>query len=66
MIKVLARPTNNAVQFCGQRRRTKFKCEHFTKCCPGLDENFGLHRINVSSFVAYLNVKQSILFWQNI
>jgi len=28
MIKVLARPTNNVEQFCGQRRGGKFKCQH--------------------------------------
>jgi len=29
MIKVLARPTNNAEQRCGQRKERNFKCEHF-------------------------------------
>jgi len=44
-MKVLARPTNNAEQFCGQRQGSKFKCEHFTKFSSGLDENFDLCRI---------------------
>jgi len=66
MIKVLAQPTNNAEQFRGQRQGGKFKCEHFTKFCLGLDENFGLHRINISAFAVCFNVVQSILFWQNI
>jgi len=43
MIKVLARPTNNAKQFCGQRKEGNFKYEHFTKFCAGLHEGFGFH-----------------------
>jgi len=31
MMKVLARPTNNAEQFCGQRKGGKAKCWHFKK-----------------------------------
>jgi len=64
MIKVLARPTNNAEQFCGQRQGGKFKRQH--NFCPGWDENFGLHRINLSAFVVCFNVLQSILFCQNL
>jgi len=30
MVKVFARPTNNAEQFCGQRKEGKFKCAYFT------------------------------------
>jgi len=40
MIKVLARQTNNTEQFCGQRKGSKFKCEHFTKFCVGLHETW--------------------------
>jgi len=65
MIKVLVRPTNNAKQFCGQTQGGEFMCEHVTKLCPGLHENFSLHRINVSSFVVCFNVVQLISFWQN-
>jgi len=63
MIKVLAGPTNNAEQFCGQKKGGKFKCVHFTKFFPGLHEIFGLHRItNLSSFVVCFNVVQLVLF----
>jgi len=51
MIKVLARPSNNAEQFYGQRKGGKFKCEHRTKLCAGLHEIFGFHGFNLSSFV---------------
>jgi len=44
MIKVLARSTNTAKQFCGQRKGGKFKCEHFTKFYPGLHEIFASTR----------------------
>jgi len=64
--KVLARPINNAVQFCGQRQGNNFKCEHFTNFSSGLDDNFGLRRINLPCFVVCFNVVQLILFWQNI
>jgi len=29
MMKVLARPTNNAEHFCGQRKERSFQCEHY-------------------------------------
>jgi len=35
--------TNNAEQFCGQRKERNFKREHFTKFCAGLHEIFGFH-----------------------
>ena len=54
MINVLAQPTNNAGQFCGQRNGGKFKCEHFTKFCTGLLEIFGLHGFKLSSFAICL------------
>jgi len=38
MIEVLARPTNNAEPFCGQRKGGKLKCENFTTFSPGLHE----------------------------
>jgi len=56
MIKVLARPTNNADQFCGQSKRGKIKSEHFKKFCVDLHEIFGFHGINISSFVVCFNV----------
>ena len=62
----VARPTNNAEQFSGQRKRSKFKCEHFTKFCAGLHEIFGLHGMNLSSFVVCCNVVELFLFLQNI
>jgi len=31
MINVLARATNNAEQFCGQRKGSKFSCAYYTK-----------------------------------
>jgi len=40
MIKVIARQTNIAEQFCGQRNGGKSKCEHFTKFGVGLHEIF--------------------------
>ena len=66
MIKVLARSTNNAEQFCGQRKGGKFKCENFTKFFPGLHGSFSFHRtINISSFVVCFIICFIILFWQN-
>jgi len=64
MINVLARSTNNAEQFCGQRKGVKFKSEHFPKFFPGFHEVFRLHRTNFSSFVVCFNVVQLILFGQ--
>jgi len=66
MIKVLAWPTNNKEQFCGQTKARNFKCEHFTKFCAGLHEIFGFHWFNLSSFVICFNVVEFILFWRNI
>jgi len=65
MIEVLARSTNNAEPFCGQRKEGKFKCENFTAFFPGLHEIFDLHRTNFSSFVVCFHVVQLILFWKN-
>jgi len=65
MIKVLARPTNNVEQFCGQRRGGKFKCQHFTKFCSGLHEIFGFHEFN-TCFIICFNVVELILFCQNL
>jgi len=62
MIEVLARPTNNAEPFCGQRKEGKLKCENFTTFSPGLHEIFGLYRTNFSSFVVCFNVILFILF----
>jgi len=62
LIKVLARPTNNVEQFCGQRKERNFKCEHFTKQCTGLHEIFGFHWFNLSSFTICFNVLELILF----
>jgi len=62
MIKLLSRPTNNAEQFCGQRKGDKFKCDHFTKFCAGLHEIFGFHEFNLSSLVICVNVVELILF----
>jgi len=62
MIKVLARPTNNAEQFCGQRKGGTFKCEHFTKFFPGLHDIFGFRMTNLSSFAVGFNVVHLILF----
>jgi len=44
MIKVLAWLTNNAEQFCGQRKEGKFKCALLTKFCAGLHEKQDLSR----------------------
>jgi len=63
MITVLARSTNNAQQFCVQRKGGQFKCEHFTKFFPGLHEIFSHHRTsNISSFVVCFSMVQLILF----
>jgi len=65
MINVLAQPTNNAGQFCGQRNGGKFKCEHFTKFCTGLLEIFGLHGCKLSSFAICLPsmlIQQTLVF----
>jgi len=62
MIEVLAGPTNNAEQFCGQRNGGKFKREHFTKFFPDLHKIFGLHTANLSAFVVCVNVVRLILF----
>ena len=35
MIKIYEQLTNNAEQFCGQRKERIFKCEHFTNFCAG-------------------------------
>jgi len=40
IIKVLTGPTNNAEQFCGQKKAGKFKCEHFTKFFQGFGWDF--------------------------
>jgi len=64
MIKVLARPTNNAEQFMD--KEVQFKCDYFTKFCAGLHEIFGFHRFNLSSFVVCFNVAGLIIFWQDI
>jgi len=66
MIKLLARPTNNAEQFCGQRKEGNFKCQHFTKFCAALYEIFDFHWFNLLSFVICFSVVELILFWQNI
>jgi len=58
MIKVLARPTNNAEPFCGQRKGGKFKCEHRTKFCAGLHEIFGFHSFNLSFLSFIFNVTE--------
>jgi len=62
MIKVFARPTNNAEQFCGQLKEGKFKCKHLTKFFVRLHEIFGFHEFNLSSFVICFNVVELILF----
>jgi len=65
MINVLAQPTNNVGQFCGQRNGGKFKCEHFTKFCTGLLEIFGLHGCKLSSFAICLPsmlIQQTLVF----
>ena len=62
MLKVLARQTNNAEQFFGQRG--KFNCEHFTKFCIGLYETFSFHRFNISSFFVCFNVVELVSFRQ--
>jgi len=56
MIKVLARPTNNAEQFCGQRKGGKCKCEQLTKFCAGLHESFGFIGFNLSS-LAFVSMR---------
>ena len=63
MIKVHARPTNNAEQFCGQRKGGNLSANKF---CAGLHEIFGLHGFNLSSLVICFNLVELILFWQNI
>jgi len=65
MIKVLARPTNNAKQFWGRRKGGKIKCEHFTNFCAGLNEIFCFYESNLSVFVICFNVVEFILFCQN-
>jgi len=66
MIKVLARSTNNAEQFCGQRKEKNLSANTSQKFCAGLHELIGFHRLNLSSFVICFNVVEFILFWQNI
>ena len=56
MINVLARSTNNAEQFYGQRIGGKCKCEHRRKFCAGLHEIFGFNEFKLSSFVICYNV----------
>jgi len=62
MINVLARPTNNAEQLCGQSKGGTFKHEYFTKFFAGLHEIFGFHRTNLLSFVVCFNVVQLFHF----
>jgi len=65
-MNVLARSTNNAEQFCGQRKGGTFKYERFTKFCAGLHELFGFHGFNLSSFVICINFVEAISYLQNI
>ena len=60
MIKLLARPTNTAEQFCGQRKERIFVCKYFTNLCDGLLLVFGFHWFNLSSFVVCFNVVEFI------
>jgi len=55
-IKALAQPTNNAEQFCGQRKGDKLKREHLTKFCSGLHEIFGFEGFNLSS-LAFVSMR---------
>jgi len=48
MVEVLARPTNNAEQFCGRRKGKKFMCQHFTKFCAGLHVIYWFHWFNLN------------------
>jgi len=52
MMKVLARPTNYAEQFRGQRKRGKLKWPHLTKFCAGLHEKLNDLSINEQRYVS--------------
>jgi len=60
-MKIHAWPTNNAEQFCGQRKEQNCKCEHLKKFCVGLHEIL-VSTASVSSFVIRFNVVEFILF----